>query len=73
MANAAPSGRILECGIYKSEFGYEARMGYGENLLASQYAMAWTADATDSLTAVSCYAKHWRGRSCSEPRLPVSV
>ena len=39
MANAAPSGRILECGIYKSEFGYEARMGYGENLLASHYAM----------------------------------
>ena len=34
----APSGRILECGIYRTDFGYEARMGYGENLLASQYA-----------------------------------
>ena len=34
----APSGRILECRIYQTEFGYEARMGYGENLLASQYA-----------------------------------
>ena len=35
----APSGRILEDGIYESEFGYEKRMGYGENPLVSQYAM----------------------------------
>jgi len=35
----APSGRILEDGSYKSEFGYEARMGDGDNLLAFQYAM----------------------------------
>ena len=35
----APSGRILEDGSYKSEFGYEARMGDADNLLAFQYAM----------------------------------
>ena len=36
MANAAPSGRILECGIYQTDFGYEARMGYGDDLLGSR-------------------------------------
>lgn len=34
----APSGRILECGIYLTAAGFEARMGYGDNLLASQFA-----------------------------------
>jgi hypothetical protein len=31
----APSGRVLECGIYRTDFGYEARMGYSiDDLLA---------------------------------------
>jgi hypothetical protein len=35
----SPSGRVLECGIYRTAAGLEARMGYGEQLLASQYAL----------------------------------
>jgi hypothetical protein len=35
----APSGRVLECGIYRTDFGYEARMGYSiDDLLASHRA-----------------------------------
>jgi hypothetical protein len=28
----SPTGRILECGIYRTDAGFEARMGYGEQL-----------------------------------------
>jgi hypothetical protein len=34
----SPTGRILECGIYQNIYGYEARVGYGDNLLVSQFA-----------------------------------
>jgi hypothetical protein len=36
----APSGRILECGIYLTDAGFEVRMGYSINdPLATQYAL----------------------------------
>jgi hypothetical protein len=36
----SPSGKILQCGIYRTPYGYEARMGYGDpHLIASQYCL----------------------------------
>jgi len=56
----APSGRILECGVYQTDFGYEARMGYGENLLASQYAQ--------DIENARAYALRFHGDASQNPR-----
>ncbi|MEO8755990.1 MAG: hypothetical protein ABI624_25305 [Casimicrobiaceae bacterium] len=32
----APSGRVLTCGIYLTDYGFEVRCGYGEDLLFSR-------------------------------------
>lgn len=34
----SPRGRVLSCGIYRTDAGLETRAGYGEDLLRSQYA-----------------------------------
>ena len=62
----APSGRILQCAIYQTDFGFEARMGYGENLLASQYAQ--------DIENARAYALLFHDDAAKNPRfLPVSV
>jgi hypothetical protein len=33
----APSGKVLTCGVYRTAAGFEARMGYGEQLVASHF------------------------------------
>lgn len=32
------TGRVLSCGIYRTDAGLETRVGYGEDLLRSQFA-----------------------------------
>jgi hypothetical protein len=38
-ARGRRAGAFSSAGFYQTDFGYAARTGYGENLLASQYAM----------------------------------
>ena len=64
----SPTGRVLECGLYRTDAGLEVRMGYGEQLLASRYrADVEIAHATAEL---------WRQAALENPRfeeLPRAV
>jgi hypothetical protein len=36
----SPTGKVIECGIYRTDAGLEVRCGYGVELMRSQYALA---------------------------------
>jgi hypothetical protein len=56
----SPTGRILEYGIYRTDAGLEARMGYGEQLLASQY--------TSDVDIARATAQVWREALLENPK-----
>jgi hypothetical protein len=51
----SPRGRVLSCGIYRTDAGLETRTGYGEDLLRSQFAQ--------KLETARAVAAEWKATS----------
>jgi hypothetical protein len=66
-----PSGRVLSCGIYRTDLGLEVRVGYEpDDLLCSQFAVERSSSIAGHRAAASFKSRY---RRCLGIRIKVLV